>query len=386
MTSDTSFDLDLDLLYLEIEPSLPAQIWQESQFLATPASRWRAYLNQLALQTLLPWLSEEAGGRVHPMLKQALLPTVWEWVSGTAVDVDDWRLVLLPTEAMDADELRVPQEWVDIPEWLGDYYLHVQVNPDDGWVKVAGMATHQLLKAQGVYDWRDRSYALPTSDLITDVNVMTVSQALMPAVTKRVAVAPIPSLPLARANSLIQRLSDLSLRDPRLAIDFSSWSALMVHGGWRRQMAQQRWGRPAAFSVGQWLQSGVSQLAQALDWQEVTFQPATAGARGDATAPQVGLARPVQIEGDRYILQVSPVEPQAMNAWRFELRKLDGVVAPGVVLRLLAEDLQPFENNEAVATEPIEALYVEVALEPGEGIVWEVVPTPDQYESEILRF
>lgn len=389
MPSDTSYlDLDLDLLYLEIDPALPAQVWQQSQFLATPASRWSAYLNQLTLQTLLPWLTEEVGTWVQPMLKQALLPTVWEWVSGTAVNVDDWRLVLLPVEAMDADEFRVPQEWVDMPEWLGDYYLQVQVNPDEGWVKVAGMATHQMLKEQGVYDWRDRTYALPASDLISDVNVMAVSQALCPAAAKRSAVAPVPALSLAQANQLMSRLSDPSLLNPRLAVDFSSWSALMAHGGWRRQMAQQRWGRPAA-SVSQWLQSGLTQFAQQLGWQEVSFRPEVAGARGEAIAPQAGLARPVEIVDESYVLQISPITDQAnqmTNSWRFELHNLNGVVAPGITLRLLTEDLQPFEGNEAIAAEPIEALYVEVALERGEGLVWEIDPTPDQYEPEILRF
>jgi len=196
---------------------------------------------------------------------------------------------------------------------------------------------------------------------------------------------------LSQAQQLITRLSNPELLNPRLAVDFASWSALMAHGGWRRQMTEQRWGRPAAFSVGQWLQSGITQIAAQIGWQSVSFQPAAEGARGEeASMATTGFLRTVEIlEENRienYVLQISLLEGDMPNAWRFELRKLNGLVAQGVVLRLLSEDLQPFENNEVTAREPVDLLYVDVALAPGEGIVWAIEPVPAQYEPEILRF
>jgi hypothetical protein len=396
--SDFQADADLDQLYLEIDPALREQIWQQSQTLATPASRWRAYLNGLALQTLLPWLREDSL-QVRPMLARSLWPTLWEWGTGVAVDVESSvnnvdatvRWVLLVSEAIDADELRVPQEWIEIPAWVGDYYVLVQIEPDEGWLKIAGLATHEALKTKGRYDWRDRTYSLPASDLITDVNVISVAQALTPTAITRAAVAPLPELSVAQAQQLINRLSSADLLEPRLAIDFANWSALMAHGGWRQQMAQQRWGRSAAFGVKQWLQSGVAQMAQQLGWQSVSFQPAAMGARGEATGEtestaQTGLSRPVSIANETYVLQVLPLAASGENAWRFELRKLNGMVAPGIALRLLSEDLQPFENNEVRAIEPTEVLFLDVALAEGEGIVWQVEPQADQYEPEILKF
>jgi hypothetical protein len=53
---------------------------------------------------------------------------------------------------------------------------------------------------------------------------------------------------------------------------------------------------------------------------------------------------------------------------------------------LLTEDLQPFENNEDTAINPVDMLYVEVILEPGEGLVWETEPVAEDYEQEVLRF
>ena len=398
-------DTDLDRVYLEIDPAIRDAAWSQSQQLATPASRWRAYLNQVGLQTLLPWLSDEMASndmaiRARPMLAMPLLPTIWEWVDGVGIDLrfdgGAERWVLLPTEAMDEDELRVPQEWVDIPSWVGDYYVQVLVNVDDGWVKIAGIATHQALKVDGYLDRGDRTYSLPASDLITDISQISVSQALIPGVSKRASLADstlstASNMELSQAQQLITRLSNPELLNPRLEVDFARWSALMAHGGWRRQMAEQRWGRPASFSVTQWLQSGITQLAEQIGWQSVSFQPVAVGARGDGeTVSSTGLSRTIEIAAENriedYVLQISPLAGDTPNAWRFELRKLNGFVAQGITLRLLSEDLQPFENNEVTATAPVDVLYVDVALSPGEGIVWEVDPMPTQYEPEILRF
>ena len=53
MTSEApTFDLDLDCTYLEVASSVQERAWQTSQRLATPASRWRAYLNQMSLDTV----------------------------------------------------------------------------------------------------------------------------------------------------------------------------------------------------------------------------------------------------------------------------------------------------------------------------------------------
>ncbi|MEH2053558.1 MAG: DUF1822 family protein [Nostoc sp.] len=83
---------------------------------------------------------------------------------------------------------------------------------------------------------------------------------------------------------------------------------------------------------------------------------------------------------ERYVL--------AWSCFLHELRNTnpDAMIPAGFKLRLLTEDLQPFVNNEDTATEAIPQLYIDVELEPGEGLVWEVEPTPDEYDREILRF
>ncbi|MEL7357251.1 MAG: DUF1822 family protein [Cyanobacteria bacterium J06560_6] len=388
MASPTSsFDLDLEKVYLDIDPAVGDRAWQRSQRLSNAASRWRAYINELAMRSLISWLqSSEDTGAVRPTMRDALWPTVWEWVTGSVLNVDGLRWVVIPTEAIDDDELRVPQEWVDIPNWAGDYYVLAQVNADDGWVKIAGLATHAMVKGQGEYG-RDRNYSLSCDDLLTDINIVEIAEAMAPEVDRRVAIAPVPELPLAQANQLMQRLSDSAQLNPRLAIGFGPWSALLAHGGWRTEMTRQRQGNPLSFSVNQWLQEGLSGLVQQLGWQAMNLQPATVGARGDENeTPPTAFSKALTINSEAYSLQISEIVDQALNAWRFELRKVNGVVPEGVTLRLLTEDLQSFANNEVTAAEPVESLYVDVALSPGEGIVWATEPEADAYESEILRF
>lgn len=384
--------LDPTHLYLEITPEVQSHAWNDSRSFATAASQWNAYLNQLCLETVLPWLREDYEPRTTPAPNETALPSFWELVNGTAVKLGSTRLVLIPTEAIDLDELRVPQEWVDIPDWVGDYYVLVQVNPDDRWVRIGGFATHQQLKDSS-YQWSDRTYSLDDADLTSDFSALWVAHQFAPNTSTRAAVAPLPSLPLSQAENLIQRLSNPSLLAPRLELPFQTWGALVSHGGWRQRLADQRRGIPERRSVIDWLQTGISNLGQQIGWTPIEFQPAFAGARGSATSsPTLGIAKEVNIIGQPYELRILTLDRTEdrteHNHWRFELNSLTlgGTIPPGVTLRLLTEDLQPFEGNEDTATTPVEQLYVEVELETGEGLVWEIEPTPENYDREILRF
>ncbi len=398
MTADAAL-LDLDTLYMEVDPHQQAQAWQQSRFLATPASRWRAYLNQLGLNAVTTWLNAE-GVIAAPAIAKPLLSTVWELVTGSALTCQGARLIVLATEVIDGDELRVPQSWVDIPSWAGDYYLLLQVNPDDGpedsWVRFSGFATHQTLKEKGTYDWRDRTYSLDDTHLTDDLNVLLVAQDLYPEAIKRTPLAPLPTLSIAQARQLIARLSADSLLEPRLTVGFEQWGPLVANGGWRRQLAEQRWGSTQQ-SVRQWLQAGIvqvsdrlmgpltRQISDQLGWQQMSYQTVAAARDTEAVAAQTVLCRELEIEGETYTLQVMPLLA-GDNAWQFELAKATGLVPLGVALELLSEDLQPFAENRAIAMAPVERLYVDVALAPDEGIVWKIEPAPSQYEPEILRF
>jgi hypothetical protein len=373
-------------LILEISPSEREKAWQQSQKIATTTNQWQAYLNQLCLSTILPWLQEDYTGQARPWLGSAALGSFWELTNGTAVMIDGAKLVLLPSETLDLSELRVPQEWVDIPQWAGDYYLPVQIDVDEGWLRLWGYCTHQQLKRQGIYDTSDRFYTIDATDLVDDISAFGVARQLCPQEATRAQIAPLPKLALTQAQNLLQRLGNPSLINPRLAIPFEFWGALLAHGGWRQELYQLRLGKLEQWSVVKWLQQEVSLLAQDWGWGKVEFQPVSQGARGSRlTDKTASLIRSITIDGQKYQLRVIPLPA---GVWRFELaRELPGCLIPaGFKLRLLTEDLQPFANNEDIATKEVERLYIEVAVSSGEGLVWEIEPFPENCDREILRF
>ena len=373
--------IDSHQLHLEIP-----QFQMQEQAYSTPGAYQRAWINQLCLQAFLPWFREEVApsGKVYP--NSAALPSFWEVVNGTAITFDTSRLIFIPTLAMDGDELRVPQEWVDIPEWVADYYIGIQVNPDDGWINIFGYTTHKNLKEKGVYSFADRTYSLESEDLIQDMNVLWVTRQMNYPEALRAEIAPLASIPQTQAENLLERLGNADVKFPRLTVPFPLWGALMAHGGYREKLYELRQGLPQQWSIRQWLQTGVANLPQQWGWGKKEFLMVSGTMR--STEAVQGLSRQLIIAGGVYELRIFPRDNSENQVWRFELLSAtpDSQIPVGFKLRLLTEDLQPFENNEDTAINPVDMLYLEVILEPGEGLVWETEPTSEDYEREILRF
>jgi hypothetical protein len=383
-TLTRSFMAAVPQLHLPISLESSTQFWQEAATTYTTAgSRWQAALDRACLKTILPWLQERAPS-ARIWTNTASQPSFWEVVNGSAIDFNHRRLVLIPTTAIDFAELRVPQEWVDLPSWAGDYYVSIYVDPDESEIQVLGYTTHQKLKQQGQYDPLDRTYSLDTEDLIPDLNVLWLAQQLDPTEILKAPLTPLPQMSLEQATNLLTRLGDVNLLRPRLAIPFTLWGALMEHGGWRQQLYQQRLGLPVPGSVSEWFQAGVSRFAQQLGWNTLSMEPSLVLARGTHLSTTQTLLRPLTIVGEAYELRVFP---KGHDLWRFELHSANSKpIPPGFKLRLLTEDLLPFANNEDLTLTEIDRLYLEVRLSPGDGLVWEIEPRPDAFDREILRF
>jgi hypothetical protein len=140
------------------------------------------------------------------------------------------------------EELCVPQEWVDIPNWSADYYLPVQVNldgdDDECWMEVCGFATHRQLKNEATYSAGDRTYALPTKELIQSLVVMQITLGL----NLQAEVSPLPSLSELKATELLQDLNNLSVYSPRLIVPFEQWASFLADDESRQQLYNQRLG------------------------------------------------------------------------------------------------------------------------------------------------
>ncbi|MGH7999797.1 MAG: DUF1822 family protein [Brasilonema sp.] len=225
---------------LEILPTIQAQSWQQSQVYATPSSRWCAYINQICLHAFLDWISTEDFPQVSVWYSSPGTSAFWEFVNGTAILLDNRRVVLIPSEAIDDSELEVPQEWVDIKSWAADYYLAVQVKPDDEWVRIWGYTTHEELKSLAHYDSVDRTYCIDARHLTKDLNAFSLSYQFCGEQEMKAAVAPLPQLSTQQAENLVQWLGNSSFRFSRLAVPFTTWGALLENEQWRQRLYQQR--------------------------------------------------------------------------------------------------------------------------------------------------
>jgi hypothetical protein len=221
--------------------------------------------------------------------------------------------------------------------------------------------------------------------LIADINVLQLMQNMNVQETLRQPLAALPTLPTPQAENLLARLGDPGVVSPRVAIPFGLWGALLDHAGWRQSLYLKRLGEAEQWTVPQWLQHGLSNMAQQWGWRLMEMQPSLVTSRGSESPEISVLTRQLTIAGKTYDLSILPKQ---QGIWRFELQSstVGGLVPGGFKLRLLTEDLSPFENNEDVAMTAVEQLYLEVQVSPGDGLVWETEPQPEGYDREILRF
>lgn len=227
---------------LAIPTELQTESWNRTEAIARPGQRLQAYVNQVCLHTLLPWLTDQSG-RVAIVDAAFSDPSraiaMGEIVNGFAVQLDTIRLIVIPSEATDTQEFRVPQEWVDIPTWAGDYYLAVSTDTDDGTVEVWGFTTHEQLKRRGQVDTSDRTYALSGADMLRDMTVLWVATQFSSEPT-RVAIAPLPSLSDTQTSDLLHQLADPAVVWPRLQVSFAEWGSLLQHDESLEALCQRR--------------------------------------------------------------------------------------------------------------------------------------------------
>lgn len=319
----------LDQLWLEFSTEQQERAFPNAHDYSHEAARMRAYLNRLCLDILVPALQEEANFSQRPKVwpNAKTLPSIWEVVNGTAITLHKTRLVLVPSEAIDTEEFSVPQEWVDIPSFAADYYLAVQVNLEECWLRVWGFTTHRTLKTEGGYDASDRTYSLDGEDLFEDLNVMWIGKEL--CLEEKAEIQPLPTLSTNQAERLLAQLGQSSPYSPRLKVPFEQWGAILANDDNREQLYQRRSGkvpvlRTVVNNLSQWLQNQFEEkwqpLVDLVEEQEINFSFAGSGtrSRGDdephqpATTVRLGqmIDLGIQLAGNPLALVVH-LTPQA---------------------------------------------------------------------------
>ena len=196
-----------------------------------------AEINQICLQKTQAWLTE-IGIESTPTFSPAQMDSIWDVVNGFALTVGNRRLIIIPSDKFDREELSVPQEWVDIPTWMGDYYLAVQIDLDERTMNIWGYTSHRTLRETGTFDRIDRTYSISSDFLIGDLDILWMAQLL--DLQEITTVPTIPSLNSDRSTSAIDRLSQPSPYSPRLDLDFNTWAAILSNHDLREHLHQRR--------------------------------------------------------------------------------------------------------------------------------------------------
>jgi len=245
-------------LFLEFSPEKREKAWQQvqSQGYSNAAARLNAYLNRISLNMFLTYLATapDVQEQPHLAIPETELPSFWEMVNGTAIYWGQMRLILIPSEEPNLTELRVPREWVDIPNWAGNYYLAMQLNLDECWLRVGGYVTYQQLRNQGNHDPMDETYVVDAEDLIEGLSVMEVVEERYPS--QKPMVKPLPRLSPEEAEILLEQLSQKTPYLPRLDVSFVKWAALLANPNWRRDLYHRRVNQSVKqpIKLSQWFQ------------------------------------------------------------------------------------------------------------------------------------
>ncbi len=220
---------------VKISSFLQDRGWQSSHDRHTQANQWQGYLNYLCLRACLPWFADRYGGRSWTRETASY----WEFVDGSIVTLGRYRLCLLPHTSCDRSEIRVPREWIEIPNWVADYYWAVQMDLDGSLATIWGGASHATIQKSASYDSLDRTYSLDADD---GIDGLSVAQLLSSSST-RGRVNPLPTLTTDRIDRYLTEWSRPQLAIPRLDIgeaEFIELLALLANDGLRIKLWQRR--------------------------------------------------------------------------------------------------------------------------------------------------
>jgi hypothetical protein len=227
------FDLNPDSVWLDISETTKQEMWNYLSSQQFQGDQQTVYLHRLCQAIIVPYFQEQA---TEIKLDKEMEEFWVLGVQGFSLQVDNLRFVIVPSDTFDIDEFRIPQEWVDIPELVADYYLAAQVDMEEHSIRIWGGATHRMIKEIGKFQRRDRTYSLGRDEIIEDINVIWLRQKHFAQEPNR---AIIPELPTCALDELLDAeniLANPDLLFPHRAVAFATWSYILCNKTRRKRV------------------------------------------------------------------------------------------------------------------------------------------------------
>ena len=224
-----------DHQWIEISEQDKEEAEANTRCYANQTGRNYAFINYLCHKVFSKWVKEyqeiESNNKVFSSDNN--LARIWQFINGSVVNIHDKRLILIPSDATDLEGFEVQQEWVDIPNLAGDYYLPVRVDLERNYLHIWGFISRKNLQKRADYDKLDKLYIVSSGDVIDDIETLWIALELY---EEKGDFEALPSLTESEAAKLIKTYSQPLPYSPRLKGNFQEWMALLNEKEWLKNL------------------------------------------------------------------------------------------------------------------------------------------------------
>jgi hypothetical protein len=192
-----------------------------------------AELNQFCIQETSKYLAESLELDVQATFPSQELKfmSIAKLVNGFVLSVSNIKIAFIPSQDFDLMGFEVQREWVELSNWVADYYVPIQVDREHNYLHLWGFISHQYLLQRATFDRTLNLYEIEGADLIDNLDALWIACDLVGngALAPERGKIPISnSLSHSEATIFINRLRvHQSMFSPRLLLPFEQWGKII---------------------------------------------------------------------------------------------------------------------------------------------------------------
>ena len=220
--------------------------------------------------------------------EELYLPLISKTIDGFGLLIAGVKVAFIPSNSIDLAGFEIQQEWVDLDNWVADYYVPFQLvgvgvgdsltlgnslpsgtasrneNREQNYIHLWGFISHQSVQQKAYLDRTLRTYEVDSTDLIAELEQLWLSCELLNTgelTSERGVVCPLAPLSTSAATATIERLQQhKSVFSPRLLLPFEEWGAIMNTPEYLHLYARPL---PVITKISNWFRSQVESIDRA---------------------------------------------------------------------------------------------------------------------------